>query len=58
MGYHNRFIGGDITLIDEPVFNEPFKSFWLTPRQHQDALAASQACFINASWPVCGTLRV
>lgn len=31
LGYHNRFIGGDITLINEPVFNEPFKSFWLTP---------------------------
>ncbi|MGV0161161.1 sulfate adenylyltransferase [Mycobacterium colombiense] len=39
LAYANRFIGGDITLINEPVFNEPFKSFWLTPRQHQDALA-------------------
>jgi sulfate adenylyltransferase len=39
LAYKNRFIGGDITLINEPVFNEPFKSFWLTPRQHMDALA-------------------
>jgi sulfate adenylyltransferase len=39
LGYENRFVGGDITLINEPVFNEPFKSFWLTPRQHIDALA-------------------
>lgn len=39
LGYENRFIGGDITLINEPVFNEPFKGFWLTPKQHKDALA-------------------
>ncbi|MBV8785160.1 MAG: sulfate adenylyltransferase [Mycobacterium sp.] len=39
LAYKNRFIGGDITLINEPVFNEPFKSFWLTPKQHLDALA-------------------
>jgi sulfate adenylyltransferase len=36
--YENRFVGGGITLINEPVFNEPFKSFWLTPKQHRDAL--------------------
>ncbi|OCB56100.1 sulfate adenylyltransferase [Mycobacterium malmoense] len=36
--YHNRFLGGKITLINEPVFNEPFKSFWLTPKQHRNAL--------------------
>jgi sulfate adenylyltransferase len=39
LAYKNRFIGGDITLINEPIFNEPFKSFWLTPKQHLDALA-------------------
>lgn len=39
MSYQNRFIGGDITLINEPVFNDPFKDFWLTPKQHRDALA-------------------
>ncbi|BBZ71447.1 sulfate adenylyltransferase [Mycobacterium paraseoulense] len=39
LAYQNRFIGGDITLINEPVFNEPFKSFWLTPKQHMEALA-------------------
>lgn len=37
LGYENRFLGGDITLINEPVFNEPFKSFWLTPKQHREA---------------------
>ncbi|OBH17606.1 sulfate adenylyltransferase [Mycobacterium sp. E3247] len=39
LAYENRFVAGDITLINEPVFNEPFKSFWLTPKQHHDALA-------------------
>lgn len=37
MAYKDRFVGGDITLINEPVFNEPFKSFWLTPKQHREA---------------------
>lgn len=37
--YQNRFIGGDITLINEPVFNEPFSAFWQTPKQHMDAFA-------------------
>ncbi|GJP04529.1 sulfate adenylyltransferase [Mycobacterium marinum] len=36
--YKDRFIGGGITLINEPVFNAPFSNFWLTPRQHRDAL--------------------
>lgn len=40
MAYAERFVGGDITLINEPVFNEPFKSFWFTPHQHMDALRA------------------
>ena len=38
MSYEDRFIGGRITLINEPVFNEPFKSYWFTPKQHMDAL--------------------
>jgi sulfate adenylyltransferase len=38
LSYENGFIGGDITLINEPIFNEPFSSFWLTPKQHIDAL--------------------
>ncbi|MEY8015071.1 sulfate adenylyltransferase [Mycobacterium servetii] len=38
MSYQNRFLSGGITLINEPVFNEPFKSFWLTPKQHRDVL--------------------
>lgn len=36
--YADRFLGGQITLINEPIFNEPFKSYWLTPKQHVDAL--------------------
>jgi len=40
MAYKEMFIGGGITLINEPVFNEPYKSFWRTPRQHRDALKA------------------
>ncbi|WP_067967479.1 sulfate adenylyltransferase [Mycolicibacter icosiumassiliensis] len=39
LAYQDRFLGGDITLINEPVFNEPFRSFWLTPRQHREAMA-------------------
>ncbi|OBH10139.1 sulfate adenylyltransferase, partial [Mycobacterium sp. E1747] len=39
LAYADRFVAGDVTLINEPVFNEPFKRFWLTPKQHQDALA-------------------
>ncbi|WP_067970344.1 sulfate adenylyltransferase [Mycolicibacter icosiumassiliensis] len=38
MSGESTFIGGPITLVNEPVFNEPFKSFWLTPKQHIDAL--------------------
>ena len=38
LAYENRFLGGEITLINEPIFNEPFKTFWLTPKQHMDAL--------------------
>ncbi len=40
MAYEDSFVGGPITLINEPVFNEPFKNYWLTPRQHADALRA------------------
>ncbi|MBS4729648.1 sulfate adenylyltransferase [Mycobacterium sp. SM1] len=35
--YADRFIGGTITLINEPVFNEPYKHYWRTPKQHMDA---------------------
>jgi sulfate adenylyltransferase len=38
MSRGEKFLGGAITLINEPVFNEPFKSFWFTPHQHIDAL--------------------
>lgn len=37
LAYQDRFLGGDITLINEPVFNEPFKLFWLTPKGHRQA---------------------
>jgi sulfate adenylyltransferase len=42
MSYQNRFLAGNITLINEPIFNEPFKYFWLTPKQHRDALVQKQ----------------
>lgn len=38
MSYADRFLGGSITLINEPVFNEPFKTYWLTPKQHMAAM--------------------
>lgn len=38
MAYADRFIGGDITLINEPVFGDPYQKYWLTPKQHMDCL--------------------
>lgn len=35
--YEDRFIGGKVSLINEPEFNEPFKTYWATPKQHLDA---------------------
>jgi len=37
--YKDKFIGGKITLVNEPQFNEPFKTFWKTPLQHREAFS-------------------
>lgn len=39
MGYGDKFLSGTITLVNEPVFNEPFSRFWMTPKQHLDAFS-------------------
>lgn len=31
LSYANKFIAGDIWLIREPKFNQPYADFWLTP---------------------------
>ncbi|QIW22746.1 sulfate adenylyltransferase [Sulfolobus sp. S-194] len=36
LSYANKFIGGDIWLIKEPKFSQPYTDFWLTPRQHRE----------------------
>lgn len=43
LSYGDNFISGKITLINEPEFNEPFASFWKTPKQHRDA-------FLRKNW--------
>lgn len=35
--YEDRFVGGRITLVNEPKFNAPFDKYWATPKQHLDA---------------------
>ncbi len=37
MECEDKFLAGKITLVNEPKFNEPYKSFWKTPKQHIDA---------------------
>jgi sulfate adenylyltransferase len=37
--YHDRFVGGPVTLVNPPVINPPFDRFWHTPRQLRQALA-------------------
>jgi sulfate adenylyltransferase len=32
-GLHNRFLGGEIHLAREPVFQPPFDAFWYTPKK-------------------------
>ncbi len=39
LAYADRFVSGKVTLINEPIFNEPFARYWRTPRQHLDAFA-------------------
>lgn len=35
--YQGKFIGGKVTLVNEPKFNPPYDRFWMTPKQHIDA---------------------
>ena len=39
LGYADRFVAGDITLVCEPVINPPFDRFWRTPAQLRADLA-------------------
>ncbi|OPX20059.1 MAG: sulfate adenylyltransferase [Desulfobacca sp. 4484_104] len=34
--YKDKFLGGKITLVNEPKIREPFTSYFLTPRQHRE----------------------
>ncbi|MEM3431537.1 MAG: sulfate adenylyltransferase [Candidatus Micrarchaeia archaeon] len=36
LDYKDNFIGGKVTLVNEPKFNEPYASFWKTPLQHRE----------------------
>ena len=38
LGYANRFVAGDITLVCEPVINPPFDRYWRTPAQLRSQL--------------------
>ncbi len=40
LGYADRFVAGDITLVCEPVINPPFDRFWRTPAQLRGELEA------------------
>ena len=33
--YREKFLGGKITLVNEPKIRDPFKPYFLTPRQHR-----------------------
>ena len=37
--YRDRFVAGQITLVNPPVINAPFSGFWLTPRQLRKSFA-------------------
>jgi sulfate adenylyltransferase len=37
--YQDRFIAGPVTLINPPVINPPFDTFWQTPRQLRQTLS-------------------
>ncbi len=39
--YKDRFLGGRITLVNEPVFNPPYDRFWLTPRETRQRFEAN-----------------
>lgn len=36
--YGEKFLGGKITLVNEPVFSEPYATYWKTPIQHREAM--------------------
>jgi sulfate adenylyltransferase len=36
LDYKDNFVGGKVTLVNEPKFNEPYASFWKTPLQHRE----------------------
>ncbi|ARM75509.1 sulfate adenylyltransferase [Acidianus manzaensis] len=36
LNYADKFLAGDIWLINEPIFNVPYSNFWLTPRMHRE----------------------
>jgi len=37
--YQDRFIGGKVTLVNQPKINPPFDAFFLTPKQHREKFA-------------------
>ncbi|MBI4317757.1 MAG: sulfate adenylyltransferase [Chloroflexi bacterium] len=39
LGYKDRFLGGQITLVNTPVINPPFDRFWYTPKQFRAVFA-------------------
>ena len=39
LGYADRFVAGDVTLVCEPIINPPFDRYWRTPRQLRAELA-------------------
>ncbi len=36
LAYDNYFLSGEIWLIEEPKFNDPYNKFWLTPKGHRE----------------------
>lgn len=36
LNYAEKFLAGDIWLVNEPKFNLPYSQFWLTPRMHRE----------------------
>ena len=39
LGLEDTFLGGPVTLVNPPVINPPFDSFWKTPRQLRQRFA-------------------
>ena len=36
LNYGDKFIGGEVWLVNKLKFNEPYNRFWLTPIQHRE----------------------